>query len=114
MNYNLITITKIALIIIFIGCLFNMPYGYFQFVRFFGMIGFVLLATEEKKNDSNIFWFVIWVVSALLINPFFKIALGRTIWNIVDVVWVIVIFMSMTGNKKTNKNSRFSQLLILL
>jgi hypothetical protein len=29
---------------------------------------------------------VVFVILALLFQPFFKIALGRTLWNIVDVI----------------------------
>ena len=49
------TILKITLSALFIGCLFNMPYGYFQMVRFAGMIGFALLAyfSYEQKEMSK-------------------------------------------------------------
>jgi uncharacterized membrane protein YhdT len=62
-----------------------MPYGYFQLVRFVGMMGFIILAyLDKEKEDKTIM--IIWICSAVLINPIFKIALGRTIWNIVDVI----------------------------
>ena len=90
---NTETIIKIILAILFIGCLFDWQYGYFQLVRFLGMIGFALLAYKQyKKND---YYFVIWLASAILINPFFKIALGRTIWNIIDVIWAILLIGSV-------------------
>ncbi len=62
-----------------------MPYGYYQAVRFAGMLGFLLLAYysngENKKVEA-----IIYIALALLFQPFLKVALGRTIWNIVDVV----------------------------
>lgn len=67
-----------------------MPYGYFQLVRFFGMIVFIILAYFEK-DKTNKTQMVVWICSALLINPFIKIALGRFIWNIVDVIWAILL-----------------------
>ena len=66
-------------------CLAPMPYGYYMLVRFLAMIGFSMIAYRyyyEKK--INIAW--TFVALAMLFQPFAKIALGRLIWNIVDVV----------------------------
>ena len=88
-----INILKISLSILFLLCLLDWNYGFYQFVRFVGMIGFSYLSYQQyKKNDT---WYYIWLVSAILINPIFKIALGRTIWNIIDVAWVIVLIYSI-------------------
>jgi hypothetical protein len=92
------TIIKIILAILFIGCLFDWQYGYFQLVRFLGMVGFAILA--YKQYGKNDFYFVTWLASAILINPFFKIALGRTIWNIVDVIWAILLIGSVIYSRK--------------
>lgn len=95
------TIVKIALSILFLICLADMPYGYFQFVRFAGMITFAWLAYTEKDKPIYIFW----LSSAILINPFIKIALGRTLWNIIDVFWAVILLVSlaMTHNSKQNR-----------
>ena len=95
---NKIKAIEIILSILFLICLLDMPYGYYQCVRFIGMIGFGLLAFENYQNNQT--WFVIWISSALLINPFFKIALGRDIWNIVDVIWAVLLIMSLILHKK--------------
>ena len=95
---NKIKAIKIILSILFLICLLDMPYGYYQCVRFIGMIGFGLLAFENYQNNQT--WFVIWISSALLINPFFKIALGRDMWNIVDVIWAVLLIMSLILQKK--------------
>ena len=71
-----------------------MPYGYFQLVRFVGMTGFIILAYLDKDKEDKI-QMIVWICSALLINPIFKIALGRTIWNIVDVILAIVLLTSL-------------------
>ncbi|MDB4171299.1 hypothetical protein N9750_04230 [Polaribacter sp.] len=89
---------KIILSILLLVCLLDMPYGYYQFVRFMGMIGFGLLAFENYQKNQT--WFVIWISSALLINPFFKIALGRDMWNIVDVIWAVLLVVSIFLNKR--------------
>ncbi len=95
---------KILLAILFLLCLVDMPYGYFQLVRFLGMTGFCLLAFQEKNKVL----YATWIASAILINPFFKIPLGRTVWNIVDVIWSIVlistIIMTHLSNRKTQSS----------
>jgi len=95
-NYTLVSI-KILLIILFILCLFDWQYGFYQFARFFGMIGFGILAYNEYEKNTNLF--LIWISSLILINPFFKIALGKEIWNVVDIVWVIIIAYSFLNRK---------------
>lgn len=99
------TIIKIILSILFIGCLFDMNYDYFQLIRFVGMVGFAILAYKQyKKND---FYFVTWLASAILINPIFKISLGRTVWNVIDIVWALLLIVSIfySGEKaKVNSN----------
>ncbi|MFD2938560.1 DUF6804 family protein [Flavobacterium notoginsengisoli] len=103
MKYNILSTICVILCVLFLGCLLKMPYGYFQLVRFVGMIGFVILAINEKEKLQSKAWLVIWISSTLLINPFLKISLGRTIWNIVDVIWVI--FLSLYIVKlKSNRN----------
>ncbi|WP_345740403.1 DUF6804 family protein [Polaribacter atrinae] len=65
-------------------CLLDWNYGYYQFIRFIDLMVFCVLSYQQyKKNDI---WFIIWLACVILINPFFKIALGRTIWNVVDVL----------------------------
>lgn len=81
-NNNLI---KIILSILLFLCLFDMPYGFYQFVRFIALVGFGVLAYKAnvKNNNSEV---IIYGCLALLFQPFFKIALGRVMWNIVDVI----------------------------
>ena len=89
---------KIVLIILFVGCLFDWNYGYYQLVRFVGMVGFGILAYKNYQKNKT--WFLIWLSSAVLINPIFKIALGREIWNIIDIIWAVLLIISIFSNKK--------------
>jgi hypothetical protein len=76
---------KITLAILLFLCLLDMPYGFYQFVRFAALIGFGILAynaNEQNQKTEMIFYGGL----ALLFQPFFKIALGRELWNIVDVI----------------------------
>ena len=85
---------KIILAILFFLCLVNMPYGYYQLVRFLGLIGFVILANEARQNGRQT-EMIIYIGLALLFQPFFKIALGRQMWNIVDVIAGIGLLLSI-------------------
>lgn len=66
-------------------CLFDMPYGFYTFVRFTAAAAFCYFAYQayERGNKGRMFLFI---VLAILFQPFVKIPLGRAIWNIVDVV----------------------------
>jgi len=87
-------IIKIVLAILFFLCLLKMPYGYFQFVRFAGLIGFAILAYQanEKQNKTEM---IIYICLAILFQPFIKIAFGREVWNIIDVVIGIGLIVSI-------------------
>ena len=94
-------IIKIVLAVLFFICLADMPYGYYQLVRFAGLIGFAILAYQanEKGKQTEM---IICCGLALLFQPFFKIALGREIWNVVDVIVGIGILISIFIKHKDN------------
>ena len=71
-----------------------MTYGYYQFVRFAGLFGFAILAYQALKKSRQT-EMLIYGGLALLFQPFFKIALGREIWNIVDVIVGIGLLISI-------------------
>ncbi len=71
-----------------------MPYGFYQLVRFAGLIGFAVLAYQAHDQGRHN-EMIIYVGLALLFQPFFKIAVGRQIWNIVDVVVGIGLLISI-------------------
>ncbi|MBU2505110.1 MAG: hypothetical protein KJ799_00015 [Bacteroidetes bacterium] len=100
MNKTLLFV-KVVLVILFVGCLFDWSYGYYQLVRFLGMVGFGILAFNDYQKNKT--WFLIWLSSAILINPIFKIALGRELWNVIDIVWAILLIASIFMNRKLNK-----------
>jgi len=89
---------KIVLAILFFLCLADMPYGYYQFVRFIGLIGFAILAYQANQQSRQT-EMIIYGALALLFQPFFKIALGREMWNIVDVIVGIGLIASLFMNR---------------
>ena len=80
-----------------------MPYGYYQAARFVGMLGFILLAFLSYQQDQKV-EVIIYVGLALLFQPFIKIALGRTIWNVVDVVVALGLIGSLFYKPKKREN----------
>lgn len=90
---------KIVLAILLLLCLLPMPYGFYQLVRFVAFAAFAYLAynANQRKYQNEVFVFI---VLALLFQPFFKIALGRTIWNIVDIIVAVGLFISLGSNSK--------------
>lgn len=92
---------KIVLAILFFLCLADMPYGFYQFVRFAGLIGFAILAYQANQQVRQT-EMIIYGGLALLFQPFFKISLGRQIWNIVDVVVGIGLLISIFMKPKEN------------
>ena len=95
-------IIKIVLAILFFLCLVDMPYGFYQFVRFAGLIGFAILAYQANQQGRQT-QMIIYVGLALLFQPFFKIALGRQMWNIVDVVVGIGLLISIFMKPKESQ-----------
>jgi len=88
---------KIVLAILMFLCLLDMPYGFYQFVRFVALIGFGILAYKAKEKNKQT-GMIIYVALALLFQPFFKITLGRELWNTVDVVVGIGLIASLLVN----------------
>lgn len=91
-------IIKIALAILFFLCLLDMPYGFYQLVRFVALIGFGILAYQANQQGKQT-EMIICGALALLFQPFFKIALGREIWNIVDVIAGVGLLVSVFKKK---------------
>ena len=87
-------IIKIISAVLFFVCLFDMPYGYFQIVRFAALVGFAILAynANEQGHKREV---IIYVCLAILFQPLIKIALGRVVWNVVDVIVGIGLITSI-------------------
>lgn len=90
----------LALVALLLLCLFHMPYGFYTLVRFLAMVAFAYLAYLEFKS-KNIDRMVVFIALAVLFQPFVKMALGRTVWNIVDVaVACYLLYLSFKTYKK--------------
>lgn len=95
---------KITLSALLLLCLFDMPYSFYGFVRYTAMFVFIILAYFSYKNDK-IAGVITFIALALLFQPFYKIALGRVIWNFVDTVVSIGLLATMFVKRK-NRNQK--------
>ena len=79
-----------------------MPYGFYQFVRFAGLVGFSILAYQANQQGKQTVMFI-YIGLAIIFQPLIKISFGRQIWNVIDIVvgigLIISIFMKPKGNQ---------------
>ena len=86
-------------------CLAPMPYGYFMLVRFVAMVAFGMIAYHYYVIHKNIAAWVFGLL-ALLFQPIFKISLGRTIWNVIDVLVAILLIAIFILEKRMEQKTR--------
>lgn len=86
---------KIGMAVLLLLCLANMPYFFYMLVRFVAAAAFVYLAYgyfRARRNGLG----MLFVLLALLFQPFFRFPLGRPVWNVIDVavaavlLWLVV------------------------
>lgn len=94
-------VLKLILALLLLLCLAPMPYGYYQLVRVIAMVVFEIIAYRYYKSNRIILC-IIFISLALLFQPFIKVALGRVMWNVVDVVVAIglVVLCLIEGKDK--------------
>lgn len=80
-----------------------MPYGYYTLVRFVAMILFGCMAYSFYKEEK-IPLCILFVALALLFQPFMKVALGRTMWNVIDVILAVALVTLWYSNNKQIKS----------
>jgi hypothetical protein len=92
---------KFTLSILLFLCLFDWPYGYYQFVRLSAMLGFTYLAYEAFLEDNKTL-LIVFLLLTLLFQPIIKISLVRTLWNILDVLVGTGLLISASRKNSNN------------
>lgn len=96
------------LAVVLLLCLAPMPYGYFTLVRILATVVFGLYAYRCYVAKKEAFTWV-FVTLALLFQPFAKVGLGRTVWNIIDVIvaigLIVLFFWERNERKKVEKGN---------
>jgi hypothetical protein len=94
--------TSIIMSVVLLLCLAPMPYGYYTLVRFVSMVVFAAMAYGYWQNEKKPLA-VTFGALALLFQPFAKIALGREMWNVVDIVVAIGLIVLVIADKKETR-----------
>ena len=98
MNIKLLYLLLSALLLL---CLAPMPYGYYQLMRFISMVLFALFAYNYWIKEIKPLA-ITYGALALLFQPFVKVALGRAMWNVTDVVALGLIGIYLYENNKAS------------
>ena len=97
--------TYLILAAMFLLCLAPMPIGYFNLVRLVAVISFGIMAYKSYMAKKEVFTWTFGIL-ALLFQPFVKITLGRTIWNIIDVIIAIGFILLFIYENKLLKGNK--------
>ena len=83
-NRRTIVWLYVGVAVLLLLCLLHMPYGFYTLVRFIAVVTFCYFAyiAYQSGNEGRM---ILFIALAILFQPFFKIPLGREIWNVVDV-----------------------------
>ena len=96
----MIPFLKLVIAVLLLLCLADMPYGYYQIVRFASAFAFAYLSYDYFKSKKDGLSFI-FAALAVLFQPFFKIALGRTIWNAIDIIVAVgLMYLIIKAFKK--------------
>lgn len=87
-----IPILYITSTLLFLG-IASMPYGYYAFLRILvtGVFLWASYIAVQRKNDALIWLFLI---IALIFNPFFKIHFSKNLWSLVNIISGIILLLS--------------------
>jgi len=77
-----------------------MPYGFYQLVRLLALLGFSILAYDASRKENKT-EMIIYIGLAILFQPLIKISLGRSLWNMVDVVVAVGLILSILRDRST-------------
>ncbi len=97
----------LILAVLMLLCLAPMPYGYYMLVRFIAMVVFCIMAYRYYEANKMIATCVFGIL-ALLFQPIYKIALGRGIWNVIDVLVALLMIALFILEKRFESKSTVS------
>lgn len=83
-------------ILLFIG-IFDMPNGFYQFLRISVTLFGIYLIIDSHKN----YWKIAFIILSILYNPIIQISLDKDIWQIVNGLTIVLILTSFMMNHQT-------------
>ena len=70
-----------------------LPYGYFMFLRLVVTAAAAYVAYENFNKDIP-FWGIVFVVVALLFNPFYVVHFDKAVWSLIDIGAAALFFIN--------------------
>lgn len=93
---------KLAIAVLLLLCLADMPFGFYTLVRFAAAGAFTYISYDYFKHKRDGYGFL-FAMLALLFQPFIPVSLGRVVWNFVDVVVAIGLIYLVIGMFRSKK-----------
>lgn len=91
---KIIFLLKLVGIALLMGSFFNLPYGYYSFLRIFITGTAIYSAYNYFKAKENIWMWILGFI-ATLFNPIIPIYLKKQTWLVIDVSTALVFFISI-------------------
>lgn len=103
-----ITIVLIVVAMLVFAVINDNEYSYYTLLRWVVTI-FSILSALNYYSYKKYILFIFFVATAILFNPFFKIALDKQIWDIIDLTYAVVLITILAefllrANGKRKKN----------
>jgi hypothetical protein len=100
---KLVYISIIMLIVAF----FEMPYGYYELLRFvISITAGIITYSVFNKIQTVSFTVILWGFLVLLYNPVIKIHLDREIWQVINIITICLMSVYLWKiNKKAKINT---------
>ncbi|MDD4531391.1 MAG: hypothetical protein PHH21_01645 [Candidatus Pacebacteria bacterium] len=90
---------KLVAAILLFWALADNPYSYYQFLRWAILIISGYSAYISYKN-GRIEWSWAFVIIAILFNPIIPFYLSRGIWQLLDLITILIFLISSFNNRK--------------
>lgn len=104
-NLNIfIFITLLLLILIIASNIFdfNIHYGFFTFLRWTVTISSVGIGYKIFTRTPKSTWIILFALIAILFNPLAPIQMERDVWQVVDFVVFLIMFVYLKIQKNDN------------
>jgi predicted membrane protein len=86
---------KIICIILLGFAVLDQPYDYYKFLRMFVGISAILLTIDTFRSNRESSFVYVYLVIALLYNPFIPVYLTREIWFPINIFTIIILAISI-------------------
>jgi len=108
-NNDTIKFKKIAAILtgaLLLIAIFDLPYGYYSFLRLIVTISAVFIAWLAYQLNNKI-WLLVMIIVAILFNPIIPVHFNKEAWVVIDFIVAILFFVSVRWSKlEKNKNKQ--------